>query len=183
MATIPVSLFFQGALAFGVDNIGFDLLLSESHDFQAVATSHPVEDGTIISDHIQNQLRTGGITGLTTNFSLYSNEILVTNRAQDAFDAFKQLYENREIVTVYTIYEVYEDVVITNMPIARDASSGESITIQVNFQQVKQVKLQEIVLELAIKVANLNTSINRQAAAATTAGRTTTTSNAGSFFP
>lgn len=50
-----------------VDAIKFDLLLDEQHSMEAEVTSHPVEDGSQINDHIQIKPRKGSLTGFVTN--------------------------------------------------------------------------------------------------------------------
>ncbi len=61
MAVVPASLFFKGLGIYGVEDeegafISFDLVLSENHNFDSEVTTHPIEDGSEVSDHIQNEL-------------------------------------------------------------------------------------------------------------------------------
>lgn len=174
MAVFPTSLFFKGNRQYGIGNIKFDLILNEDHNFSSDATVHPVEDGSIISDHIQNQLENGSLTGIISNFSI-NTRLLTSNRAQDTFDALIALWQERTIITVYTVMRVYENMVIVDIPMARDSDSGESITIQITFQKVKIVKLQEVVLQVKVNVTDLKSNQNRQVAKKYNAGRTTTT--------
>lgn len=169
---LPFNLFFKGNKKFGIGNITFDLIKSEDHNFESEVTSHPVEDGSEITDHIQNQLENGTVTGIISNFSINTKGI-TSNRAQDAFDALIALWEERTLVTITTVLRVYENVAITSMPFARDTDSGESITIQVSFKKVKTVKLEEVVLELAVKVKDLKSNKNRQVSKKSNIGRTT----------
>lgn len=168
---LPITLFFRENRIYGMDFIVFDLLLTEQHNFDAAITDHPIEDGSEISDHIQNSLEYGNLTALITNFSISRSGIL-TNEAQDVFDSLVELWEAKTIMDIWTVMKVYEDVAISSMPIARDADTGEAIIIQVSFKKVKFVTLQEISLELSVKVNNLNTKRNRQIAARHRAGAT-----------
>lgn len=176
--SIPISLFFKGTGFYGIygenNEIKFDLLLSESHDFQSDVSAHSIEDGSVISDHIHNVSRSGGITGIISNFSIHTENEEVYNRAQDVFDLLVTLYEEKRPVIMQTILDVYENVVIISMPIARDSDSGDSIVIQVNFQQIKIVKLQEVQLELEVKVNNLKSKRNRKVSKKVNTGRSTT---------
>ncbi|MGD8707100.1 MAG: hypothetical protein PVI88_00265 [Nitrosopumilaceae archaeon] len=146
--------------------------MSEDHNFESDVTDHPVEDGSNITDHIQNRLENGTLTGIISNFSI-NTPGLYSNRAQDAFDALVALWKEKTLVTITTVLRVYENVAIVSIPIARDTDSGESITIQVSFKQVKTVKLQEVTLELDVKVQDLKSNKNRQVAKKTEVGRTT----------
>lgn len=63
------SLFFKTS-GYTVDAIQFDLLLDEQHSMESEVTSHPVEDGSQINDHIQIRPRSGSLTGFVTNHPL-----------------------------------------------------------------------------------------------------------------
>lgn len=169
---LPFQLFFKYNRSYGIGSISFDLITSEDHNFRSNVTEHPVEDGSDITDHIQNQLQSGTLTGLISNFSINSTG-LISNRAQDVFDALVSLWELRTLMTAMTMLKVYDNVAITEIPITRDTDSGESIVIQVSFKQVKVVYLQEVTLELDVKVNNLATNKNRQVAKKRRIGRTT----------
>lgn len=77
------SLFFKTS-GYTVDSIKFDLLLDEQHSMESEVTSHPVEDGSQINDHIQIKPRKGSLTGFVTNhpFVVGYNGGLPANIAQ-----------------------------------------------------------------------------------------------------
>ena len=180
--SIPVNLFFKGNRRYGVGQITFDLILSEQHEMNADVTEHSVEDGSTISDHIENQLETGSLTGLITNYTIFL-PLLITNRAQDNFDAFVSLHEERTLVEITTVLKVYEDMAITNISISRDEETGESLQANISFKKVKTVKLQEVEVEVSVKVDDLNSNQNRQVSSQTDAGRQSTTQSATSITP
>ena len=64
--TISSSLFFKTG-GYSIDAIAFDLLLDEQHTMENAVTEHAVEDGSLISDHIQVKSRKGSLTGFVTN--------------------------------------------------------------------------------------------------------------------
>jgi len=173
MADLPASLFFKDNRKYGVGNINFDLVLSENHNFNAKVTSHPIEDGSEISDHIENELENGTINGLISNFSL-NTAIITSNRAQDVFEALVALWKEKTTVTITTVLRVYENVVITSMPFMRDASQGDSLPISISFRKLRIVKLQEVVLELSVKVNDLESDVNKQVVDEVDIGETTT---------
>lgn len=167
----PVSLFYQGDQAYGVEQLRFDLVLSESHDFNSIVTTHPIETGSFVSDNIHNALRTGGLTGFISNFSIYS-EGIKSNRAADAFEKLKEIWKKREPVIMVTVLEVYESVGITSLQVARDDNTGDAQVFEINFQEIKQVTLQSIALNLAIKTKGLKLARQKQLATTLTKGRT-----------
>lgn len=170
MAEFPASLFFKNNKQYGVGSLVFDLILTEDHSLDNTVTNHAVEDGSEISDHIQNELEKGSLTGLITNFSIRAGAI-TSNRAQDAFDLLYSIWKERSLVTVTTIHKTYENVAIISAPVARDTESAESIVIQINFQQVKVVKLQSVVIETEISLTGLSKDSQKQVAPKTKVGR------------
>ena len=167
----PVSLFFKENKKYGVGLLEFDLLLAEDHNFNNIITEHPVEDGSIIADHIQNELENGTLTGLVSNFSLKTG-FLFSNRAQDAFDLLVDLWQRKELVTINTIHRTYTDVGIVSLPVSRDAASAESIIIQCVFKKVKVVKLQSVSLEAEISLLGLASGTQKQVSPSVNIGRT-----------
>ena len=171
MAVLPVTILFKGLRRYGVGQIKFDLLVSEDHGINSDVTNFTVENGAEISDHIHNQIEKGSITGLISNYSLRGG-LFNTNKVQVVFNALMELWKSKKLVDVSTMLRLYRDVAITSMPIMKSADDGESVTIQIAFQKVKIVKLQNIDLELDIHVKNLDTDLNKQVAEKTDVGRT-----------
>lgn len=159
----------------GYGIITFDLELSENHNFSNTVTQYNVEDGSEISDHIQNNLEVGGVTGFITNFSIYDS-VIIENKAQIAFDVLRNLWKAKELVDIYTIYHIYEGVAITNISMSRGSDSGESLTCDFSFQELNKVKLQEIEVEVQINLQNMKTSQNQQSAPNKDNGKTQGTS-------
>lgn len=174
MADIPVSLFFKNNRKYGVGSITFDLILSENHNFNSSVSTHPIEDGADIGDHIENELESGTLNALVSNYSL-STGTIVSNRAQDTMEALITLWKDKTPVTITTVLRVYTDVVITSMPFMREASQGDSLPISVSFKKVEIVTLQQVLLELSIKVDDLDSDINKQVSPELNIGETTTT--------
>jgi len=180
MADLPASLFFSSFKSYGAGELTFDLITAETHNFNSTVTSHPVEDGSEITDHIQNEPESGSISGLISNFSIFSKG-LISNRAQDAFDLLYEMWKARELVTIVTVLKTYENMAIVSSPVARDDESGESIVFQIDFQQVNVVKLQTVTLETEIKLKGLTKARQKQVSPGVNAGRSVGTSTTASI--
>jgi len=170
MATVNANLFYKSR-NFGVGIITFDLILSESHNMSNIVTQFKIEDGSIISDHIQNDIRQGSVSGLITNFSLFTPGFF-TNRAQLAFDTIEQLWLGKQLVNIVSVYKVYRNVAITNISIVKDSGVGESLVADFSFQEVEKVSLKTINIEAAITVTDMSTDINRQSSQNLDVGKT-----------
>ncbi len=141
----------------------FDLQMSESHSFDSEVTNHPVEDGSPISDHIEQKLRSGSSSFLISNYSLTQGE-LTTNRVQEVYDLFKQLWKAKELVTLVTDLDVYENVAITKVGIARQSGTGEAGTFEVSFTEFRIVRLKKVSVDANIVITELETEESQQAA-------------------
>lgn len=168
---IPSSLFFSQNKSYGVGAITFDLIISETHNFNTAVSEHPIETGAVITDHIDNALEQGTVSGLISNHSLRSNGI-ISNRAQDAFDALVDLWKEKTIVTITTVMRTYENVVITSMPFQREHSTGDALFISLSFRKVEIVSLTEIAFELDVRPQDLESEQDRQIAPEAEIGET-----------
>lgn len=68
---LPASLFYR-VDGYFVGSIKFDLEISENHSIEAQVSEHPIEDGSVVSDHVRILPRKGSIVGLVTNHPLVS---------------------------------------------------------------------------------------------------------------
>jgi len=192
---IPVSMFYRPdgySASNGIDSVTFDLILSESHSVTSVVSSHPVQDGTVISDHIVNDLRKGSLKGLVSNFSITRSAFnseenleiggqqvsrnLSRNAAAQAWDIFKNIWEAKQLVTIVTILEVYEDVAITSVATDRNMDSGEAQVFNIQFQQVKTIKLKEATITATNQPKKMDNDLDRQASVQIDTGRKVGTS-------
>lgn len=172
---IPIVLFFglrKYKLGSNKGFITFDLILNEDHQMSNEITEHPVEDGSVISDHIKNNLESGSLTALVSNFSVKSI-VGFFNRAQDAYDKMVDIWKSRELVTIVTVLRVYEDMGIESISTARSSDTGSSIIFDISFRKVEQVKLRTVDIDVGVKVKGTITDIDRQASVASDVGRTT----------
>lgn len=184
MALIPANILFPSP-KYSVGGIVFDLLIQESHSLRNIITTHTIEDGSAIADHIRNELRQGALVGIVTNYSIGLNftEGLTlpgkASRYKDAYDAMVALWRERSLVTIVTQLEVYENVAISSVDVSRAPETGEALQFQVSFQQVKSVSLKEVEVTAGIRVGDMGADLNRQAAPALDNGRQIGTQFAG----
>jgi len=137
-----------------IDGIEFDAGVLEVHTKSAEVTSHPVEDGSTVSDHVSLQPDRLTINGVFSNDPLLNQ--LVTKllssglasigprRAENAYNQLVEVFLKRRPVTVSTSFEEYEDMVITGVNHSRDASTGGAIHVTVELQRVKRVSTQKV---------------------------------------
>lgn len=186
--TVPVSLFYR-ADGWSVGEISLDLILTETHSLNAVVTQHPVQDGSMISDHITILPRSGTMRVLVSNFSLSTaegdaraawDEIYaqgeaaqksLPNRAEDAWKKLKELVKTRELVKVVTSLEVYEDVALTRVETTRDGDTGDALEIDIDYEQVTKVKLKETKVTVQVQPRDMKSTINQKSAVQVNSGQ------------
>jgi hypothetical protein len=173
--TIPVSLFYRVYdKPYAVGDVRFDLVLSEAHSLTSNISEHPVEEGATISDHIQQNLRSGKLRGLVSNYSIQAEGgDGETNRAMNAWLLFQNLWKSRQLVTIVTTLEVYENVAVVNVSTNRDDSTGDSLEFDVDFRQVKMAALQEVTVSATVKPVDMTTNQRKKSATKVKKGRVT----------
>lgn len=117
-----------------VGGIFLDATLTEDHQYNARATSYPIETGGDITDHIINEPETLNITGIVTDtpLSLLSS----FNRSVDAFNRLINIYQNKQLITVVTGIKVYTNMCITSLQVPRNVQTGQSLTFVIEMQKI-----------------------------------------------
>jgi hypothetical protein len=124
----------------GNDQIGtitFDTMVSEEHRFSSRVTYFPIENGTIISDHIINQPDIINLSGLVTDTPL--SILAPFNRSVAVFNFLLQIHQRREVVNVVTGIKVYENMAITSLDVPRTVKTGQTLTFNIELQRIVYV--------------------------------------------
>lgn len=122
-----------------------DVLTSEEIAFDGQATKYPVEDGTVISDHILEGSKTLKIAGLISTTEAYSFNLGGgKSRLIDALQTMEQLKKERKLIVVTTGLTQYEDMAIENLRASRSSNAprdGNWFEVQVELRHIKKVTL------------------------------------------
>lgn len=162
---VQSSLFFRDE-GFGLEELKFDLLIDESHSLDFDIPEHAVENGSSISDHVCERLRSVQITGLFTNHPIggkksgYVNEDGTVNEEPDEvsvdgaegrgnialanFEKLKEIARRRKPVRLVTSLEVYEEMVFESIPYSRGPEDGESIKFTAKLREVRTAKVSTV---------------------------------------
>ena len=133
---MALSLLFRQPYAKGqVASIELDVTLREQHRHTSRVTTFPVEDGSILSDHIINEPTVVILEGIVTDSPL---QILPTfNRSVDAFNKLVEIHNQRTIVDVITGLKQYPRMAITVLDVPRQLRTGRSLTFTIELQQIE----------------------------------------------
>lgn len=180
MQSVRATSLFYRAEGFGVGALLFDLVTGESHSMSNTISTHKLETGAKISDHIKNDLRPGSISGIVTNYSIQERTTFLPagavpgqgtpNRALTAYEAFRKLWKSRTLVTVVTQLEIYENVAISNISVTKDTPE-EVLEFYVDFQEVTSAEIKALDIEASVNPLDMTTDLDRQAAVESSQGR------------
>lgn len=196
------SLFFEPNKKYGLAaqnsdasilSVQFGIILSESHTLENTISLHPIEDGSPITDHIQNELRKGSLRCLISNHSIVRgfapqpppdknswDGIGKLNRpnwkqknvALQGWNLLEALWEAKQLVTIVTVMKTYSNVAIKSIGTQRDGDTGDALEFTLAFQEVSTVKLGT--KEITIRV-NPKTSKGKKVAGKVAQGKKATT--------
>lgn len=133
---MALSLLFRQPYAKGqVGSVELDVTLREQHRHTSRVTTFPVEDGSILSDHIINEPTIVVLEGIITDSPL---QILPTfNRSVDSFNKLVELHNQRTIVNVITGLKQYPRMAITSLDVPRNLRTGRSLNFTIELQQIE----------------------------------------------
>lgn len=154
-----------------VEGITFDLILSEHHELSAVVCSHPVQNGSAVTDHVQPQPTKGSFQVLVTEYSIKDGNggwrgdtfDPSASRAKRVWESFKSVFANKMLCNLVLVLDVYYDVVLTRVSAMRDGMSGEAQVFDVEFTQIRRADLATAPLKVTAKPANMLDNKNRKA--------------------
>lgn len=111
-----------------------------SHGSQAEATTHPVEDGSAIADHIIRKPNTVSLVTLWTPRPIDDTYLPQgPTRGQDAFDILSGVVQRRETCTIAGDGLVYSPVVLLSVGMQRQFADGDGRTINIEAQEIQIV--------------------------------------------
>lgn len=172
---VPASLFSQNE-PFGVGGIPFDLLTGESHGLDFDISEHPIEDGSVVSDHVRRKLRQCTVTGMFSIHHLpvkYSDkevdiskrEAIVANRARDLINDLETLASKMQPVRLVTSMHVYPKMMITSIKHDRKPEDGEATKFTMTLREISVAAVKQVVMDAVIAPPDMSTGQNRRAGA------------------
>lgn len=129
-----------------------DVLLTEEVDFDGEPTQYPVEDGTLISDHIPEgveRIRIGGVISTADasgGFGIAGALGFGVDRSMkliDVIEALRKMRKDRALVTVSTGQLVYKDMAFASLNAQRSADDkgGNWLSVKAELVKINKVKL------------------------------------------
>ncbi len=124
-------------------SIPLDALLSETTELSSSVSQYPVENGSVISDHIAQSPESLSLTGVITAASIYTFFGGGRSKLIAAKDVLRQIHERRQPITIVTGTDIYQDYAMTKASIAR-TNDGEKLSLDCSFQKITVAQLREV---------------------------------------
>jgi len=163
----------------GTTIVAIDVRVSENHAFKSRTTDYPIEDGSVLADHVIIDPFIIGMTGIVSNTPLprLGNEISTTGigerRSDVAYEALVKANRFKSSVIYESTLATYSGV-LTDLSVLKDSSTGESISFSATFKEVRKG---------LIKRADPATFPNENALSSAIADRASAESNQGTERP
>jgi hypothetical protein len=151
-----------------IGELFIDASYVEIIDFSSDITSHPVETGSSISDHVYlNPIKikfegaildssTDIISTIQNTASLFSGNILdniygKSRKQLAAYEFLKDTYYNKTPVTIVSYYDTFENMVIENMTFPRNGETGDQLYFEITLKQITLTDVAFVSLSRATK--------------------------------
>lgn len=134
----------KGIYKTGTNSGGLDLdcIVAETHNRTSELTKFPIEDGSVISDHIINNPIELTINGLKSDVSMTIYDIRGLNASITAFEQINLLMDNKELVRVVTSIKVYDNMHISSFSVPKNKETANTLDFTMTLVQAKVVTTQ-----------------------------------------
>jgi len=148
----------------GINQLEIDAVLREDHEYINTPSEYPVEDGSVITDHIRQTPEQITIEAITSDTPVVvstdqSGGTQIrddqSNRSQLAFDTLLQMagfevnkqddefatqVNEPQIVTITTGLKVYTNMIVKNLRIPRNVQTGSSLQYVIEFRKFRRAQ-------------------------------------------
>ena len=139
--------FLYGDKAGKIGEVTCDALIYEEHHHQAKIAEHPVENGSVITDHVQTLPLSVSVEGVISNTPL--SYIIMPlkstgNRAQEAFEQLEHIFAAREPIAIATTLKSYGNMVLESLEVKSDSRTQASLRFKCKARQIQIVGSKKI---------------------------------------
>lgn len=123
-----------------IGTVSIDVSPNQSHRFPTRITENPVEDGSVMSDHVVLLPLTVEIEGRITDASTTLSEgFRAEGTAKDGWRELVRLQKQREPFQVVTGLETYENMLLEEVIAMRTPEDGQSVKFAAILREVQIV--------------------------------------------
>lgn len=128
-----------------IDGHEIDVFTNETHNFDSLITSDPVEEGSDITDNIKEQPISVVLTGIVSDTPFGQLDLrrpLGELHSAAALDKLLEIREAREPVTIETSLRKYENMALERLSVPMNINVGDSFQFTATFKQIRIITTQ-----------------------------------------
>jgi hypothetical protein len=146
-----------------------DCVLTEHYSFGNSVTEIPIEDGSVVSDHVRensDEIQIKAFIGNTEFVALPPDLSALPDtapgdpmeRIRDAYQRLLRLKRERQPVDVVLGLDTFHNMVITTFDIDREAATGKNLPFDMTFKNIKIVKSEKTAINASTAPAGDQTA-------------------------
>lgn len=116
--------------------MSFDVAMAESHKRTVKITDHPVEVGSPISDHIEDQPDEVTLRVMFSD-APPNDPASFPDRARRMYGELVRLMQSHDTFQLVTGLDLYEDMAIESITVKRTSKTGYVVEADVSFRQLR----------------------------------------------
>lgn len=148
-------------------DVPIDLRLTETHELTAEVTQIPIQDGSVVTDHIilHPEQVTIQVEIANSSRQLFSNT--ASNRAADAWGQFRSRLRVRELYDIVTTHATYRGFALTHVDGENGAPYNGRLVASLTFTEVNRTQLSLV----EVSQEDLSSDIGPSASSTVNGGR------------
>lgn len=159
-----------------IDGYVIDATITQNHTLPSEVTSHPVQEGSDVTDHVRNLPVSFDCECIVSNTPIgpvaalrgFSQSVggLVGGEALPSDDVYVHLLgvrEAREPIVVDTPLQRYSDMILTNLTVPIESKTGDAIKFTATFTQLRLVSVDRTIVKVAVPRAKKKKNIGHKA--------------------
>jgi hypothetical protein len=135
-----------------VEVLVLDATLSHNIARTSTVTQYPIESGSKVSDHKQNDPIEFTVEGFVSNtpVTLLASGALPSQddtRSKTAYDALVQVFEGKELTQLQSELDVFDNMMLQSLEVPRDRTNFNALQFTAAFKEVRQIGTRVVTLK------------------------------------
>jgi hypothetical protein len=128
------------------DYVSFDAISESTNRRTADVTQHPVEEGSVIADHVTTQPReldmVGIISGVPTSLLAWASRS--STYVYDSYDKLHQWMTDKANLLVFAVDDYYESMQLVGIERGHDHTKGKAAHLHLTFREIVVVSTRTV---------------------------------------
>ena len=139
-----------------IDGYEIDVTTDETHTFDSMVTTSPVESGSDITDNVKLSPDSVTLTGIVSDTPFgqlaerRANEEVSKTYSTFALELLLEIREKREPVTVETTIRKYENMVLESLSVPVNVRTGDSLQFTATFRRIRIVSTERSTVRVEV---------------------------------